>query len=118
MADLLTETDRQELRTLHAALGTGPTEIGQYFSLARAPGREPAQFASELRDLGFEVIVDEEVSGDGYWHVAAYRTETPTESSLAETKSMLATTARLHNMTYDDWDWRTTVALQQRFPKR
>jgi hypothetical protein len=118
MADVLTETDRQELRTLHAALGTGPTMIGHYFSLAEPPGREPTEFASELVDLGFEVIVDEELSGDGYWHVAASRQETLTESSLAAIRSMLATSAERHNMTYDGWDWRTTVALMQRFPRR
>jgi Regulator of ribonuclease activity B len=115
---VLIEADRQELRALHESLGTGPTEIGHYFSLPQPPGREPAEFASELRDQGFEVVVDEELSGDGYWHVAAFRTETLTEWSLAEIRSMLATTARHHNMTYDGWNWRTTVALQQRFPKR
>jgi hypothetical protein len=40
-----------------------------------SPGRHPATIVRALHDLAIvDVVVDEEVTGDGNWHVAAFTT--------------------------------------------
>jgi hypothetical protein len=112
MTDLPDE-DQRKLAALREAFGAQPVEIGQYFS---SPGREPAELAEELRALGFEVVVDEEVTGDGFWHIAAFRKESFTTSTLSVLRARIVELATLHDAKYDGWEWRTTLALQVEFP--
>ena len=43
------------------------------FSAFDVPGSPPPNaLMHELRWLGLEVIADEELTGDGFWHVAAF----------------------------------------------
>ncbi len=43
-----------------------------YFSAFDAPGSDPPHaLVGALKQCGFEVVADEELSGDGFWHVAA-----------------------------------------------
>jgi hypothetical protein len=44
-----------------------------FFSAFDVPGSPPPNaLMHELRGLGLEVIADEELTGDGFWHVAAF----------------------------------------------
>ena len=44
-----------------------------YFSAFDVPGSQPPELLMHaLRGLGLEVIADEELTGDGFWHVAAF----------------------------------------------
>jgi hypothetical protein len=110
----LDDADRRKLGALHAALGTDPVIIGHYFS---SPGRHPGNLAEELRKLGFEPVVDEEVTGDGLWHVAAFRLDALTESALSDLKAAMSQVAGRHKATYDGWEWRVTVDLMRRYPR-
>lgn len=49
-----------------------PVSVTHFFS---SPGRHPQAVVRDLNDLEInDVVVDEEVTGDGYWHVAAFTT--------------------------------------------
>jgi hypothetical protein len=65
-------------------------------------GDKPLQAERELKAEGWpEIIVDEEVSGDGHWHIAAFRVETPHEAD--EARTILRRLASRHSGRYDGW---------------
>ena len=71
--------------------------------LANEDGAELA--AGELRSLGFRhLAVDEEVTGDTYWHVAAFRVESPDDDQLAGRRTALSELAARHGGHYTGWD--------------
>ena len=71
--------------------------------LANEAGAELA--AGELRSLGFRhVVVDEEVTGDAYWHVAAFRVESLDDDHLAGRRAALSELATRHGGDYTGWD--------------
>ncbi|HEX8099305.1 MAG TPA: ribonuclease E inhibitor RraB [Actinomycetota bacterium] len=114
MNEPIDDTDRSELSALQASLGIEPVQIAHYFS---SPGHRPDELADELRGEGFDVILDEELTGDGFWHAAALRREALTESALSNLKTAMRQVAERYRANYDGWDWRVTAGLQLRFPK-
>lgn len=67
-------------------------------------GEGAAFLGDELRERGFEVVVDEEVTGDTYWHVAAFRLELLDAEDLDRTREELSTLATRFGGDYTGWD--------------
>jgi hypothetical protein len=64
---------------------------------------------AELERCGWpEVVIDEEVEGDDYWHIAAFGRLAVTAESIAATRRDLKQLAERHGGVYDGWDltWR------------
>ena len=108
--------DERKLEALLAAFGAEPVEISQRFS--SPGGHEPAELAEELRAMGFEVVVDEEVDGDGFWHVAAFRNGSLSPPTLSVLTTRMVELANLYEARYDSWEWRTTPLLRRQFPDK
>jgi hypothetical protein len=67
-------------------------------------GGSPDAVADWLKARGFDVMVDEEITGDGYWHVAAFRRDRLEPTSLLELNRELSDLAGRYGGTYDGWD--------------
>jgi regulator of ribonuclease activity B len=72
--------------------------------------REGAMAAyNELTEGGWpEVVTDEELEGDNYWHIAAFQRQRISADSIAATRKELEELAARHGGGYDGWDltWR------------
>jgi alkylation response protein AidB-like acyl-CoA dehydrogenase len=76
-------------------------------------GDPPTGLVRELEDAGWaDIVVDEEVSGDGYWHVAASRVEAADGRS---DERELRTLARRYGATYNGSD--PTVYSDGTYPR-
>jgi hypothetical protein len=65
---------------------------------------------TELVESGWpEVVVDEELEGDDYWHIAAFRRQRVSADSIASIRRELEELAARHGGEYDGWDltWRS-----------
>ena len=96
--------DAETLRSLQAEGLAGEQWLhhGFTFFFNRAGAMAACE---ELKQFGFtKVIGDEETSGDGYWHVTAFRVETLSEDRLAETRTRLEELAQRLGGKYTGWD--------------
>jgi Regulator of ribonuclease activity B len=67
-------------------------------------GRGATDAANALRQLGFDpVVVDEEVSGDGYWHVAAFKVTRLDKEELGRLRRSLTDVAERFGGEYIGW---------------
>ena len=99
----LTAHDRGEIaRARRAGQGIGsPVPVTHFFF---SPGVYPVQAVAALRGMGIDdVVVDEEVSGDRYWHVTAFHTLALTAGAIAEAKREMGRVATQADVRYDGW---------------
>ena len=97
-------TDAERLESLRAEGLRGEQWLRHHFTFFF--NRTGALAAcDELTRLGFRgVIGDEEVTGDDYWHVAAFRIEALREDCLAASRTQLEELAQRLGGNYTGWD--------------
>lgn len=90
---------------------SAPVAVTHFFS---SPGRRPDAIVQELRNLGVDqMIVDEELTGDGYWHVAAFATCLLTTSEADGVEHQMEQVAQADEATYDGWKVSLTAGEAQ-----
>jgi hypothetical protein len=90
----------------------GPLPITHFFSLASLPGPEPTAAGRELEALGYETIVTEELTDDGYWHIAAFGNEFLSVDGVATRRTEMEAFANRHQLSYDGWDRTRTIGAE------
>ncbi len=90
-----------------------PVRVTHFFGLARYPGAKPVRAREEPEALGFEALVTEEVTGDGYWHVAAFGEAQLTSEEITRMRLQMEQLARRHQLIYHGWDRTLTVAQER-----
>jgi len=106
--DMLTVHERTQLaRALRAGRDVSAPVGVTYFFFARGP--EPVEAAAMLRDNGMRVVVDEEISGDRYWHIAAFTKVTLTASAIHQADSAMERIATQTRVRYDGWHVSLTI---------
>jgi hypothetical protein len=93
----------EELQRLGWAVGE-LHEIGHFFSLREPPGQEPRAAVQELRALGLWTALDEEVSGDGYWHIGAFANQKLSSDGVASWRRTMESLAERHQLVYEGWN--------------
>ena len=89
-----------------------PVEVTHSFS---SPGLHPAAIVSALRDSGIvDVVVDEELTGDGFWHVAAFTALRLTAPDVDRAENLMARIARDTSARYDGWTTTLTAGESER----
>ncbi|MEU0883357.1 ribonuclease E inhibitor RraB [Lentzea sp. NPDC005914] len=67
-----------------------------------------------MRELAIiDVVVDEEVSGDGYWHVAAFGTLPLVEAEVSQAERQMERIAQDSDAKYDGWKVTLTAGEEQ-----
>ncbi|MEU4742841.1 ribonuclease E inhibitor RraB [Actinosynnema sp. NPDC023658] len=78
-----------------------PVSVTHFFS---SPGRHPEAIVQALNDLEItDVVVGEEVTGDGYWHVAAFATCPLTVSEAGGIERRMEQIAEDAGAEYNGW---------------
>jgi hypothetical protein len=91
---------------------SAPVAVTHFFS---SPGCHPAAVVRALRELAItDVVVDEEITGDGYWHVAAFTAILLTPRVVDQTENRMEQMARDAGARYDGWHITLTVGEEQR----
>lgn len=106
--DLLTPREREEIaRALRAGRDlSAPIAVTHFFS---GRGHEPGEAAALLRERGLRVVVDEESSGDGYWHIAAFGELTLTPATIHQANRTMESIALQTRVHYDGWRVSMTI---------
>lgn len=106
--DILTSFERTELaRALQAGRDiSAPVEVVYFFSMH---GAEPVAAAAMLKDGGMRVVVDEEMSGDGYWHIAAFKEAILTPSTIHQANIAMERIAAQTRVHYNGWRVSLTI---------
>jgi broad specificity phosphatase PhoE len=79
----------------------GPVPVTYFFS---SPGRRPDTAAAALKELGQrDVILVEESSGDGYWHIASFGELILEPSRISAAQQQMSDLAQEHDVAYDGW---------------
>jgi hypothetical protein len=85
--------------------------IAYHFTAFGEPGSlAPTSLIGLLRAAGCSVTVDEEMSGDGYWHVAAFRHAALGEQPLMDAMVEMSRLADQTSTRFVGWDFAQTVA--------
>ena len=80
-------------------------ELTHSFDLRTFPGNEPPGAVEELKSWGLSASADEEVSGDGYWHITARGYwELPREGEAPVWRQPMEALAARHGLVYSGWD--------------
>jgi hypothetical protein len=91
---------------------SAPVAVTHFFS---SPGCRPEAVVRALSVLGItDVTVDEEVTGDGYWHVAAFATCLLAVSEASRIEHRMEQIAQEANATYDGWQVTLTAGEERR----
>jgi hypothetical protein len=101
----LAADDRARLRSAAAELPLTELRcVSHSFSfLFNAEGARAV--GAELKRLGFaRVWVGEEITGDDYWHVTAWRRQSLTQRVVANSRRQMETLAVRNKGTYDGWE--------------
>lgn len=78
-----------------------PVAVTHFFS---SPGRYPEAVMRSLDSVGInDVVADEELEGDGYWHVAAFTTCLVTETEIGSVERQMDQIAHDADARYDGW---------------
>lgn len=86
--------------------------VTHFFS---SPGRHPEAVVRALNGLEItDVVVDEEVTGDGYWHVAAFTTCLLTVPEAGGVERRMEQIAEDAGAEYDGWRVTLTAGEEQR----
>jgi hypothetical protein len=79
-------------------------ELVHYFALGAHPGSEPSGAVDELKTWRLSVSADEEVSGDGHWHVSARGYWELPDEGLAPWRQLMEALAARHGLIYNGWN--------------
>lgn len=78
--------------------------VTQFFSFPlERDGAHGAHLELQVRGWS-EVVIDEEVTGDDYWHIAAFRLQTITAGAVSQMRDEMEDLARRYQGVYDGWD--------------
>jgi hypothetical protein len=78
--------------------------VTHFFSLADAPGDRPKGAEDALRVAGIDdLFVDEELSGDRYWHIAAFTVLLLEPRAIRSAERQMAQLATDNGCVYDGW---------------
>ena len=95
-----------------------PVRVMYFFGL-ESPGSRPDATEEALFAMGAEeVVVDEEVSGDGWWHVAAFTTLRLTPEAVRKSKQQMMQLAVATGIRYDGWKVTLNVGEQRQLASR
>jgi hypothetical protein len=84
-----------------------PVAVTHFFS---SPGRRPDAVVQALNGLEItKVAMDEELTGDGYWHVAAFTACLLTASEVVGAERLMEQVAQDAGAEYDGWRVTLTV---------
>jgi hypothetical protein len=108
-----TMRDRDEsARALRAGRELGALVPVTYFF--SSPGVYPAPALQALRSMGIDHIsVDEEMTGDGFWHVAAFTIAELSEAAISEANAVMGSVAARAGVEYDGWTLTLTVGEER-----
>jgi hypothetical protein len=82
---------------------SAPVGVTHFFSLA-SPGTQPAATETALVELGMlEVAADEELTGDGYWHLSALGSLMLTAMAIRQVEEQMNNLAVTTGVRYDGW---------------
>lgn len=82
---------------------SAPVRVTYFFGL-ESPGSRPNATEEALSAIGVaEVIVDEEISGDGWWHVTAFTTLRLSPEAIRESERQMMRLAVATGVRYDGW---------------
>ena len=82
---------------------SAPVRVTHFFGL-ESPSLRPDVTEEALSAMGVaEVVVDEEISGDGRWHVAAFTTLRLTPETIREAKRQMMRLAVATGIRYHGW---------------
>jgi hypothetical protein len=82
---------------------SAPVGVTHFFGL-ESPGPRPNATEEALSAMGFtDVVVNEEISGDGWWHVAAFTTLRLTPEAVHESKLQMMGLAVTTGIRYHGW---------------
>jgi hypothetical protein len=65
-----------------------------------------------------DVVVDEEISGDGYWHVAAFTTLRLTPEAIRESMRQMMLLAVATGIRYNGWQVTLTAGEERQVASR
>ncbi|WP_258942158.1 ribonuclease E inhibitor RraB [Actinomadura luteofluorescens] len=89
---------------------SGPVGVTHFFTLSTPPGRRPVGLEEALTATGVkDLVVDEEVTNDGHWHIAAYTALLLEPHALRGAELQMAQIAAEENCVYDGWHVTLTV---------
>jgi len=82
---------------------SAPVKVTYFFGPA-SRGYRPDATEEALSAMGVEeVVVDEEISGDGWWHVAAFTTLRLNPETIRAAKRQMTQLAAVTGVRYDGW---------------
>lgn len=82
---------------------SAPVRVTHFFSLG-SPGSRPDAAKEALSAMGVaEVVVDEEISGDGWWHIAASAALRLTPDEIRESMRQMTLLGATTGIRYDGW---------------
>jgi hypothetical protein len=82
---------------------SAPVGVTHFFSLA-SPRAQPVATETALAELGMlEVVADEELTGDGYWHLAAFGSLMLTAMAIRQVEEQMTDLAVTTGVRYDGW---------------
>ena len=97
---------------------SAPVRVTYFFGL-ESPGSRPDATEEALSAMGVaEVVVDEEISGDGRWHVAAFTTLRLTPETICEAKRQMMRLAAATGIRYHGWKVTLNVAEERQLASR
>lgn len=97
---------------------SAPVRVTYFFGL-ESPGSRPDATEEALFAVGVaEVVVDEEISGDGWWHVAAFTTLRLTPEAIRESKRQMMRLAVATGIHYHGWKVTLNVAEERQLASR
>ena len=97
---------------------SAPVTVTHFFAL-ESPGSRPDATEEALSAMGVaEVIADEEISGDGWWHVAAFTTLRLTPEAVHESKRQMMRLAVATGIRYHGWQVTLNVGEERQLASR
>jgi Regulator of ribonuclease activity B len=97
---------------------SAPVEVTYFFGLG-SPGDYPVATEEALSAMGItRVTVDEEISGDGWWFVAAFAMLQLTPEAIVGAKRLMMRLAVATGIRYDGWHVTLTGGEEQQLASR
>jgi hypothetical protein len=82
---------------------SSPVRVTHFFS-SNTPGARPVAAEAALVDLGVrDIITDEELTGDGHWHLAVFDSLVLAPEPVLRREEQMHHVARATDVRYDGW---------------
>lgn len=92
---------------------SAPVRVTHFFGLA-SPGSRPDAAEEALSAMGVtEVVVDEEISGYGWWHIAAFTTLRLTADEIRKSMQQMTLLGAATGICYVGWQVTLNVAEER-----